>query len=347
MSTVSTSRTYSASGFLLAVGSAACFALSGIFASALISAGWTAGAATTVRVVLAGLVLLPPTLIMLRGRWAMVCRAWRPILLFGLLAMVGCQLAFFLAVQYIAPSLALLIEFMGPVLLMLWTWARSRIAPSWITLLGAALAVIGLVTVSGLVVGGSLHPLGVMFALIAAIGNAAYYAAGASSSHGIPPLPFVGLGMIVGSILLLLFIPTGLLPFAMTGDRAVLAGVDVSPVTVVAGMVLISTVLSYVLGVAASRRLGATVSSFTGYAEPLFGIFWTIVLLAVVPTGQQWIGAVLIVTGVVGVKVGEVVRARHGEGAESVVPVPTGPITIVPPAPPAPPESTESTESPS
>ena len=65
------------------------------------------------------------------------------------LAIAGCQLAFFLAVQFIPPSLALLIEFMGPVLLVFWTWARSRIAPSAITLLGTAFAVLGLVAVSG------------------------------------------------------------------------------------------------------------------------------------------------------------------------------------------------------
>lgn len=297
---------------MLAVASAASFALSGIFASALMSAGWSAGAAVTLRLVFAALVLLAPTLYMLRGQWNTVRRAWRAILLFGAVAVTGCQLAYFLAVQYIAPSLALLIEFMGPVLLMFWMWARSRVAPSWLTLVGAALAVLGLVAVSGLAVGGALHPLGVIFALGAAIGNAIYWLTGSSTSHGIPPLPFVGLGLIVGAILLVLVLLTGILPFEMSAAPAILAGVEVSPVTAVAGLVLLATALPYVLGVAAARRLGATVASFTGYAEPLFGIVWTIALLAVVPTGQQWLGAALIITGVVAVKAGELMRARRG-----------------------------------
>lgn len=307
---MNTVRAQTITGFALAIGSAAGFGLSGIFASALISAGWSPGAATTARIVLAALVLLPPTLIALRGQWGLVRRAWRAILLFGVLSIVGCQLAFFLAVQFIAPSLAILIEFMGPVLLMLWVWATSRRMPSWLTLLGAGLAVTGLLAVSGLVVGGGLHPMGIMFALIAAVGNAAYYATGASTTHGIPPLPFVGLGLMVGAVLLTAVIPTGLLPFVVSGEPPVLAGVEISLGYVVAGMVLLSTVMAYVLGVAASRRLGATVSSFTGYAEPLFGIVWTIVLLAVVPTGQQWLGAALIVSGVFAVKAGELLRRR-------------------------------------
>lgn len=297
-------------GFLLAIGSAGSFALSGIFASALISAGWSAGAAAAARILVAALVLAVPTLVMLRGQWILVRRAWAPILLFGLLAVAGCQLAFFLAVEFIPPSLALLIEFMGPVLLMLWMWLRTRIAPSGVTLLGAGIAVLGLVAVSGVGLGGALHPLGILFALIAAIGNAAYYATGAATDHGIPPLPFVGLGLAVAAVALVVASATGLLPFTVTEVAPVIAGAELSPIAVVAGMALISTVLAYVLGVSASRRLGATVASFTGYSEPLFGILWTIALLAVVPSGAQWIGAALIVTGVVTVKIGELLGAR-------------------------------------
>ena len=43
-------RMVSAAGFLFAIASAASFALSGIFASALMSAGWSAGAAATLRI---------------------------------------------------------------------------------------------------------------------------------------------------------------------------------------------------------------------------------------------------------------------------------------------------------
>lgn len=297
-------------GFLLAVGSAASFALSGIFASALMGAGWSAGAAVTARISFAALVLLVPTLLMLRGSWHLVRRAWGSLLLFGLLAVAGCQLAYFLAVQFIAPSLALLIEFMGPVLLIFWGWARSRIAPAGITLLGAALAVLGLVAISGAITGGGLHPLGIMFALIAAFGNAAYFAAGAKADHGIAPLPFVGLGLCIAAVILVGVSAVGLLPYKVTAGPGLIAGMQFSPWLIIAAMVLVSTALAYVLGVAASRRLGATVASFTGYSEPLFGIVWTILLLAIMPTGMQWLGAALIIAGVVTVKIGELRGAR-------------------------------------
>ena len=302
---MSTVRSASVLGFVLALGSAASFALSGIFASVLMEFGWTAGAAVIARIAFAALLLLVPTAFMLRGSWHLVRRAWGSILLFGSLAVAGCQLAFFLAVQFIPPSLALLIEFMGPVLLILWSWLRTRVSPSIITLLGAALAVLGLVAISGGVLSSGLHPLGIFFALIAAVGNAAYFAAGAKADHGIAPLPFVGLGLSVGAVILAIFSITGLLPFTVSSAPGTVAGISLDPWMLVTCMVLISTVLAYLLGVAAARRLGATVASFTGYSEPLFGIVWTILLLSVLPTSAQWIGAGLIIAGVVTVKVGE------------------------------------------
>lgn len=308
-------RSVPVTGFLLAIGSAASFALSGIFASALIAAGWSPGAAATARIGCATIVLAGPTLVMLRGEWYLVRRAWKSLLLFGLLAVAGCQLAFFLAVEFIPPSLALLIEFTGPVLLMLWFWVRTRVSPGAMTLIGAAIALAGLIAISASGdAGAGLHPLGIAFALVAAVGNAAYYATGASADHGIASLPFVGLGLAVAAILLAIVSGTGLLPFRTTADPVVIAGAELPPALAVTGMVLISTVLAYVLGVAAARRLGATVASFTGYSEPLFGIFWTIVLLAVVPTGRQWLGAALIIAGVIAVKVGELARARGRRG---------------------------------
>lgn len=274
------------------------------------SSGWSPGAAALARIGFAALVLLAPTLWMLRGSWGLVRSAWGSLLLFGLLAVAGCQLAFFLAVQFIPPSLALVIEFMGPVLLIFWSWARTRLAPSPLTLVGAGLAFAGLLAVSGAVIGGGLHPLGIMFALVAAVGNAAYFAAGAKSDHGIAPLPFVGLGLLVAAVVLACVSAVGLLPFRVSSTPGVIAGQPLSPLAIVAGMVLISTVLAYTLGVAASRRLGATVASFTGYSEPLFGIIWTIVLLAILPTPLQWAGAALIIAGVATVKIGELRAAR-------------------------------------
>lgn len=296
---------------MFALASAATFGLSGIFASALISAGWSPGAAALTRISLAALVMIGPSLWLLRGSWHLVRSAWASIVLFGALAVIVPQLSFFLAIQFIPPSLALLIEFLGPVLLVFYMWARTRVAPHWLTLIGAALALIGLAAISGVGLGeGGLHPLGVMFGLFAAVGLASYFVLASREDHGIPPLPFSGLGLSVAAVLLLAATAVGVLPVTFTANTTVLAGHDVPWWATAAMLVLVPTVLAYVLGVIAARRLGATMSSFTAYSEALFGIFWTIVLLSIVPTPLQWVGSALIISGVVFVKLGEIRKAR-------------------------------------
>jgi drug/metabolite transporter (DMT)-like permease len=180
---------------------------------------------------------------------------------------------------------------------------------------GAGAAVLGLAAVSGIGFGEGIHPLGLLFGLGAAVGNAAYYATAAATDHGVPPLPFVGLGLCVAAVLLAIVSAVGLLPFTMSSAPVLLAGAEVSPALAITGMVLISTVIAYVLGVAASRRLGAMLASFTGYSEPIFGIFWTILVLSILPTGMQWIGAALIICGLVAVKAGELLQSRRGAAA--------------------------------
>lgn len=317
--TSASTREFQLAGFLFAIGSAASFALSGIFASALITAGWSPTAAALVRITLSAMVLLVPTVLVMRGSWHQVRGTWASLVLFGVLAIVIPQLCFFLAIQFIPPSLALLIEFLGPVLLVFYLWARTKTAPHWLTMLGAVLALLGLASISGFGFAGSLHPLGIMFGLFAAVGLASYFVLAAREDHGIAPLPFTGLGLVVAALALSAVGALGLLPLTFTTNPTQLAGIETPWWLTVVLMVLISTVLSYVLGVIAARKLGATVSSFTAYSEALFAILWTILLLAIVPTPLQWLGAALIIVGVVFVKLGEIRRARSRATVSSSV----------------------------
>lgn len=296
-------------GLAFALASSASFGLSGIFASALLESGWSAGAVTTVRIAGAALVLLAPALWLLRGRWGAALRSWKEVLLLGLMAVALCQLAFFSAVAYIEPSLALLIEFLGPVLLVLFGWAMTRRAPAALTLAGAGVALVGLALISG-IGGEALHPLGVLLALGAAVGNAAYWVAASRADSELPPIALAGLGLVVGAVLLGTASATGILPFTATDVPVVLAGRTVPAGIVLLLLVLIATASAYVLGILGGRRLGATLSSFVGYSEPMFGILWTAVLLWVLPSGMQWIGAAAILAGVVLARLGQVERSR-------------------------------------
>jgi drug/metabolite transporter (DMT)-like permease len=308
-------------GLAFALASAASFGVSGILASALLDAGWTSGAVTTVRITGGAVVLLPPTLWLLRGRWDAVARSWKEVLVLGVLAIALCQLAFFSAVAYIQPSLALLIEFLGPVLLVLATWAATRRAPAGLTLAGAGVALVGLALISG-VGGDALHPVGVLLALGSAIGNAAYWVVASKPDSELHPIALAGLGMVVGAIVLGAVSLTGLLPFEASAEPVVLAGATVPMWVSVALVVLVSTAAAYVLGILGGRRLGATLASFVGYSETMFAIAWTALLLWILPTPPQLLGAAAIIAGVVLVRLGQTGRSRAARSPNAVEGIP-------------------------
>src|SRR6476646_10963109 len=84
-----------AAGVGFAVLSSMSFGLSGALAKGLLDAGWSAGAAVTVRVSVAALVLVVPAVRALRGRWGLLRGNLGLLTGYGLVAVAGCQLAYF------------------------------------------------------------------------------------------------------------------------------------------------------------------------------------------------------------------------------------------------------------
>src|SRR5215218_6851989 len=109
-----------AAGLGLAVLSASAFGLSGSLARGLLEAGWSAAAAAAVRVLLAAAVLAPVAAVQLRGRWSALARNLPLITAYGLIAVAGCQLAYFNAVAHLQVGVALLIEYTAPVAVVGW-----------------------------------------------------------------------------------------------------------------------------------------------------------------------------------------------------------------------------------
>src|SRR4051794_18862571 len=89
-----------ASGLGFAVLSATLFGLSGSLARGLMDAGWSSAAAVAVRILLAAAVLTPIAVLQLRGRWSLLRRNLALIFGYGLIAVAGCQLAYFNAVAH-------------------------------------------------------------------------------------------------------------------------------------------------------------------------------------------------------------------------------------------------------
>ncbi|TPX02679.1 EamA family transporter, partial [Schumannella luteola] len=136
-------------GVVMGLAAGLAFGAGGTIVKPLFSEGWTPGAAVFGRLVVAALALAIPAIIAMRGELRPLLRAWRLVLAYAVLAVAGVQLAFYAAIERIPVGIALLIEYLAPVALLLLAWARTRRMPHRVVLVGAGLAVVGLVLVIG------------------------------------------------------------------------------------------------------------------------------------------------------------------------------------------------------
>jgi len=285
-------------GLGLALLSAATFGTSGTFARALIDAGWSADAAVAARVGIAAVLLAVPAVLALRGRWHVARRTLSTVGLFGLLAVGGAQVGFFNAVRYMPVGVALLIEYSGIVLVVLWMWARHGDRPRKLTVAGAAAAVAGLVLVLDITGGADLHPVGVIWGLIAAVGLATYFVLSARVDPDLPSVALACGGMAFGAGILVALGAIGLLPLRATFGTVILGGHTMSWLVPIAGLSVVAAVIAYVTGIGAARILGAPLASFAGLTEVLFAVLIAWLVLGELPTAMQAIGGAFIVGGI-------------------------------------------------
>lgn len=305
-------------GLALALLSALTFATSGTFARSLIEAGWSAEAAVAARVGLAAAVLAVPALMAMRGRWSVLRRNLGTLTLYGVLAVASAQACFFNAVRYLPVGVALLLEYLGILLVVLWTWLVHGQRPRRHTIAGSVVAVLGLVFVLDLSgAGARVEPVGVLWGLAAAIGLAAYFVLSARVDAGLPPVVLASGGMAVGAATLLGLGLLGVLPLRATFGEVTVAGHRTSWLVPIAGLSLIAAVIAYVTGIAAARILGARLSSFVGLTEVVFAVFVAWLALAELPTAVQLFGGALIVAGVALVRADELRSPRTEQVALS------------------------------
>lgn len=284
----------------LALASAATFGSSGPMAKALLQAGWTADAAVLVRLAGAAAVLAVAAAIARRGSgWRLRAGSVRTLVLYGAIAMAGTQLAFFNAVRTLDVGVALLLEFLAPVLLLVWSSVRSRTVPRPPTLVGAALTLVGLVFVLELTQASSVDPVGVLWGLLAAGGLGAFFVLSEKRDDDLPPLVMAAGGTAVGAVVISVAGVAGLLPLSFTTTDAVLAGVSVSWMLPAVWLVVVATVAAYLTGIGAIRNLGSRSASFVALTEVLFAVLVAWGLLAELPGPSQLFGGCCIIAGIV------------------------------------------------
>lgn len=290
----------------LAVLSAGAFATSGIFAAALIGAGWSPAAAALARFGGPSVLLAAPAAVQLHGRWALLRREAGRIMIYGLVAVGGGQLSYFNAIRAMPVGIALVFEYVGLVLVVGWLWARRGRRPRRLTAVGVVTVVGGLILMVGAPGPSRIGPAGIVWGLLEAVSLATYFLLSARAGEDtLPPLVLAWSGMCVGAALFALVGVTGAMPITARADDVDLLHHQVNWLIPVLELVFVATLIAYCTGIAAARRLGAKLASLIGIVEVLFAALYAWLLLGQVLSPSQFAGGALILAGVIVVRVDE------------------------------------------
>lgn len=296
-------------GVLVALTSAICFGTSGPLAKALIDSGWSSASVTVVRLGLGSLLLAVPLILLRRPLFENLRRAPVLVVAYGILGVAVVQLSFFNAVRYLDVPIALLCEYSGIILVVVYDRLIRRRRQSLLTGLGCVVALGGLFLV---ILGGEgigdINPIGLLWAIGAAIGLAAYFILATDdftkSGTSVDPLALAAGGLMVGTVVIAIAGAIGVLPMSAATDSAVLAHTEVPWWLVALAVAGISTSLAYVTGVQAVRLLGATPASFIALVEVVASALFSWWLLGQTMAFAQLIGAAVLLAGLVAVNAG-------------------------------------------
>ncbi|MGW7570364.1 EamA family transporter [Streptomyces tendae] len=284
-------------GLGIALASAVAFGGSGVAAKPLIEAGLDPLHVVWLRVAGAALVMLP-----LAVRHRALPRR-RPALVagYGLLAVAGVQACYFAAISRIPVGVALLVEYLAPALVLGWVRFVQRRPVTRAAALGVVLAVGGLACVVEVWSGLGFDALGLLLALGAACCQVGYFVLsdqGSDAGEEAPdPLGVIAYGLLVGAAVLTLVARPWSMDWSVLGGTALMDGTPVAAALLLAWIVLIATVLAYVTGIVAVRRLSPQVAGVVACLEAVIATVLAWVLLGEHLSAPQIVGGVVVLVG--------------------------------------------------
>lgn len=291
-------------GYAMALTAAALWAVNGVVSKVIIDSGDVPSQRLTEVRTTGAFVLLLAALALARPASLRVRRAELPVLLtFGVLGLAFVQWFYFEAISRLDIGVALLIQYVAPVLVALWARfayhepVRRRI---WAAL---ALSVLGIALLVELWEGLTLDGLGVAAALGSAVAFAVYVLSAERGVTRRDPVSLVCYGFLLATIFWAAVQPLHTFPFDRVDESVSLLGrlEDLSlPVwLLMAWMVVLGTIVPFALLAASLRHIPASRAAITAMFEPVAATVFAYAWLGESLTAAQLIGALVVLGAIV------------------------------------------------
>jgi drug/metabolite transporter (DMT)-like permease len=225
------------------------------------------------------------------------------VVTFGVAGLAFVQFFYFLAIHRLAIGIALLVEYLAPLLVALWARFAQHAAVRrriWVAL---ALALTGLGLIVDVFGGGSaLSTGGLLFALGGAFAYALYVLLAEHVVGDRDPVSLLAWGFLFASVFWAVVVPWWSFPAARLSASASLGGNLAShhvPVWALAAwMVLLGTIVPFFLLISALRHLSATTAGIVAMLEPVVGALVGWAWLGESLDGVQLAGAAVVLAAI-------------------------------------------------
>ena len=278
------------------------FAAGGVAAKVLREANLDAFRLTQIRITSAALILLIIALIKGKKQLAVKRSEIKDLVLFGVIGIAVVNSFYYFALKYLYVSVALIIEFTAPIWIALYLRFVKKKNISRTAWIGIICAFSGLVLISQVWTGKSLHPLGVVVAILDALALAYYFLTADRLGQTRSSLSLTTWGMGIAAIFWAIALPWWNFPFEFLTQTFSLSG-ELSRFSapgwaLILWIVVTATVIPYLLTVAAIKELSASTSSVIAMLEPIIAGVIAWILLNEAFTNIQLFGCAVVLFGI-------------------------------------------------
>jgi drug/metabolite transporter (DMT)-like permease len=286
-----------AKGTGLIVFSSCCFGFSGPLARAAMDTGLAPQQVASVRICLAAVVLLAGTLLVRPGALRMRRRDLPVLVAYGVVGVAVVQLLYFVTVSRLPVGIAMLLEYLSPVLVTLWVRFVRHTVLSRALWVGVGLALTGLCLVAKVWQGLTFDTVGLVAGLSTAACSAAYFLLGERGVATSDPVGMTTWGLVIGAVAMIAVCPPWTIPAHLFTAPAVFGPLHTHAWQLLLAITLIATVVAYLTGMAAPRHLPSSVVSVLSLVEPVVSIAlaWAMLHQALSPV--QVAGGVVLLSG--------------------------------------------------
>ena len=245
----------------------------------------------------AAIILVPLALVIRRRAALPESRVLVQLMAYGLIGVASTQGLYFIAASRIPVGVAVLLQFLGPVFVVLWVRFVRRTSVPRSATVGVILALIGLAFVVEIWAGQRLDPFGLLAGLGAGMCMAAYFLIIDRLTGDIDPLVMTAWGILVAAVALGLVASPWAMPWHALGHTVSIADLVVSGWVLAIWIVLVSTVLGELTRVAAVQRLTAPIAGAIAYVEAVAAALIAWLALGEQLTLAQAAGGLILLAG--------------------------------------------------